>query len=389
MTEAEKKATDISKELKTIFHDLHRIPEKSFCEFKTCEYIRAQLDKFNIEYENILETGTAAIIHGNSEGRTILLRADIDALPIEEESGVDYMSKHHGYMHACGHDVHATCLLGAAKILNSMKDKLAGNVKLIFQPGEEDDGGALPMIEAGILENPKVDAAFALHVEPLERCGNIQYRNGAVMASPDDFEIVIHGVGGHGANPHKAVNPINVGSSIINAFHTVSASCFDPMSPQVITICSFNSGFCRNVIPETAILTGTARTLDHDTRRIMAEKLKKTAENTAASMGAEAKFNYNWLFPPTISNKSTNDILLKSCAKLDCVKDIIELEKASMAGDDFAYFCERIPSSYFKLGVGGDWDNYPIHSPKFRANEDALKIGTAILAQIAVDFLNE
>ncbi len=387
MTEIERLAREYEDEIIRIRHDLHRIPELSFKEYKTASYIRQRLDALRIPYTAVCGTGIVAVINGSRPGRTVLLRADIDALPIEEESGVEFSSEHKGMMHACGHDIHAACLLGAAMILWRIKDRLAGTVKLVFQPGEEEDGGALPMIEEGILNDPPVDAAFALHVEPLEKCGNIQYKNGAIMASPDDFEIILRGKGGHGASPQTAKNPINGAAAIVNALGMLSASAFDPMTPHVITICSVNAGFCRNVIPENAVITGTARTIDPQTRKRIAELIKDCAQKTAASLGVAAEVNYNWLFPPVINDRAMNERLKEACGKLDCVKHMRELEKASMAGDDFAYFGERVPSCYFKLGVGGSGENFPIHSPHFWADEASFKIGAAVLAQLAADFL--
>ena len=189
----EEKAFQIKDELISIRRHLHSTPETDFEEIKTSSFIRSKLDDYGIPYTTSAKTGTVALIKGKNSNKTVLLRADIDGLPIKDESKFEIKSEREGYMHACGHDIHATCLLGAAKILNDIKDELNGNVKLIFQPAEEGIGGALPMIEDGILENPHVDAAFALHVEPLEKTGNIQIKDGSIMASPDDFKIVVHG----------------------------------------------------------------------------------------------------------------------------------------------------------------------------------------------------
>ncbi len=387
MTDIEKLAFEYEDEIINIRRDLHRMPELSFKEYKTAAYIRKRLSDMGIPYKEVCDTGTVAFIKGNRPGKTVLLRADIDALPIEEESGVEFSSENKGVMHACGHDIHTACLLGAAMILSKLRDTLSGTVELVFQPGEEEDGGALPMIEAGILGDEPPAAAFALHVEPLEDCGNIQFKNGAIMASPDDFEIIFRGKGGHGAYPHKAQNPINAAAAVVNALEVLSASAFDPMVPHVITICSINAGFCRNVIPETAVITGTARTIDPETRKRIAELIEDCAKKTAASMGVDAKVNYNWLFPPVINDKEMNERLISACRKLECVQEVKELERASMAGDDFAYFGERIPACYFKLGVGGEGERFPIHSPHFWAEESSFKIGAAVMAQLAADFL--
>lgn len=372
-------------ELISIRRQLHKTPETDFEEVKTAAFIRQKLSEYGIEYMVSAKTGTVAVIKGKNPGKTVLLRADIDGLPIKDESDFPIKSERDGYMHACGHDIHASCLLGAAKILNELKDNIKGNIKLVFQPAEEGVGGALPMIEEGILENPHVDAAFALHVEPLEETGKIQIKDGSVMASPDDFEIIIHGVGGHGAYPEKCVNPLSVGAAILEKYHKIPT---EYKLPCVVTICSFNGGTCRNAIPDTAVITGTARSIDPITRTKLIELLKNIADTTAKELGAVIDFNFNVLFPPVINSKEMNNIVKKSAEKLGIA--VTTLAEPSMAGDDFAYFCECIPGSYFKLGVGNREKGavYPIHSPKFKADEDALPLGSAILAQTAVDFLD-
>jgi amidohydrolase len=379
------KAEAIKDELIEIRRYLHKYPETDFIEFVTSKYIQEKLSDYDIPFEIKATTGIVGIIRGAKPGKTVLLRADIDGLPIKEESKVEFASERDGYMHACGHDIHATCLLGAAKILNEMKDNISGNIKLVFQPAEEGAGGALPMIEEGIMENPHVDAAFALHVEPLENVGNIKIKNGSIMASPDDFEIIIHGVGGHGAHPEECVNPLSVGARILEKYHTLAN---DYNLPCVVTICSFNGGSCRNVIPDSAVITGTARSLDPVTRKKLVELLKKIAFNIADGMNAKLDFNFNVLFPPVVNDEAMNGIVAKSAEKLGL--NVVHLENASMAGDDFSYFGERVPASYFKLGVGNKAIGacYPIHSPRFKADENALPLGAAIMAQIAIDYLN-
>ncbi|MGN0108239.1 MAG: M20 family metallopeptidase [Hominilimicola sp.] len=383
----EEKAFEIKDELISIRRKLHAIPETDFEEVKTADFIRKKLEEYNIPYTAAAKTGTVALIKGRNSGKTVLLRADIDGLPIKDESDFEVKSEREGYMHACGHDIHTTCLLGAAKILNSMKDSLNGNVKLVFQPAEEGAGGALPMLEEGIMENPHVDGAFALHVESLEKTGNIQIKDGSIMASPDDFEIIIHGVGGHGAYPEKSVNPLAVGAAILEKYHEIPKKY---NLPCVVTICSFNGGSCRNAIPDTAVMTGTARSIDPITRKKLIELLEAIANDTAKEMNATLDFNFNVLFPPVVNDSKMNEIVRHSAKKLNCINDVVTLDKPSMAGDDFSYFGECVPSAYFKLGVGNTEKGavYPIHNPRFMADEDALPIGSSIMAQTAIDFLD-
>lgn len=383
-------AQGMREELVEMRRKLHKTPETAFQEYQTSAYIKQKLTEFGIPFQPCAETGIVALIEGEKQGKTVLLRADIDGLPIQEESGVDFASEREGFMHACGHDVHTACLLGAAKILYAMRDALHGAVKLVFQPAEEGVGGALPMIEAGVMEQPRVDAAFALHVEPLEEVGNIQLKQGPVMASPDDFEVIITGVGGHGAAPQNCVDPILTGAMIVNAYQTIVSRCFDPMTPCVVSVCSFHAGNCTNAIPETAILTGTARSLDPQTRTALAARLEHIAKSTAESMGAKCAFKFKPLYPPLINHDDMNAVVEQCANELNLIKNIVWLKEASMAGDDFSYFCERVPGAYFKLGVGNKKEgiHHPIHSPFFKVDEDALPIGAAMMAKIAVTYLN-
>ena len=387
----EEKAFQIKDELISIRRHLHRTPETDFEEIKTSSFIRSKLDEYGIPYTTSAKTGTVALIKGKNSNKTVLLRADIDGLPIKDESEFEIKSEREGYMHACGHDIHTTCLLGAAKILNDIKDELNGNVKLVFQPAEEGVGGALPMIEDGILENPHVDAAFALHVEPLEKTGNIQVKDGSIMASPDDFKIVVHGVGGHASAPEKCVNPVTIGTAIITEFEKLNATVLKD-KPCVMTVCYFNGGTCNNAIPQTAEIMGTARSLDNKTREMLIELLDKTAHETAKKHGTTIDFTFNKLFPPVVNNNEMNDVIRNSAKKLTCINEVVTLDKPAMAGDDFSYFGENTAriGTNVKLGVGNIEKGavYPIHSPKFIADENALPIGSAILSQTAVDYLD-
>ncbi len=365
--------------------DLHKIPELSGEEYKTAEYIRNKLSEYNIPYQIVDKTGTVALIKGGLPGKTILLRADIDALPVEENNDLDFKSEHKGLMHACGHDIHTACVLYAGKVLNDMRNSLKGNVKLVFQPNEEDTGGAEPMINSGVMENPHVDAAIALHVEPLEKCGVIQLKDGSVMASPDDFEIEIIGKGGHGALPDECIDPIKIGASIVTEYSKVPSEYFSGDTPCVVSVCSFNAGNCANVFPDTVKILGTARSLDEETREKVEKILEDIAKTACKKMGAECNFIFNKRYPPTINDKSMNKIVEASAKELSY--GITYLKKSSMCGDDFAYFARLVPSSYFKLGVGNDTFNKPIHNSGFMADENALPLGVAIFVKSALKFL--
>ncbi len=371
-----------------IREELHRYPETDFTEFKTKEIIERELQALEIEYCTLAKTGTVAVIEGKSAGKTVLLRADIDGLPILEKTDVPFKSLREGYMHACGHDVHTACLLGAAKILKKMRGEIEGCVKLVFQPAEEGVGGAKPMIDAGVLKNPDVDAAFAMHVEPLEQVGNIQLRDGAIMASPDEFTLKITGVGGHGSMPHRCVDPIAAAAAVINEFQKVVRTSLSPFEPCVVSVCSIHSGTCPNVIPQEATIEGTVRSFDESVRRKIAHILERTANEVSLSMGAKCEFEFRFLYPPLINNGSMNMIVANAARKINSIKEIIYLDNPSMAGDDFSYFAQNVPASYFKLGVGNDKINYPIHSPYFDIDNKALQIGAELMAEIAADYLN-
>ncbi|MBQ2670921.1 MAG: amidohydrolase, partial [Clostridia bacterium] len=254
-------------------------------------------------------------------------------------------------------------------------------------PAEEGSGGALPMINEGVMENPRVDGAFGLHVEPLEKTGNIQIKDGSIMASPDDFKITIQGTGGHGAYPEKSVNPLTVAAKILERCHAIPKK-YD--LPCVVTVCEIHGGTARNIIPASVIMTGTARSLDSDTRVKLNSLIREIAQTTAEEYGAAAELDFSLLFPTVVNDAGMNAIVRKGAEKLSCVKKIITLEKPSMIGDDFAYFAKLVPSAYFRLGVGNaDMDAvYPLHSPKFKADENALPIGVSVLVQSAADFLD-
>jgi len=369
-----------------IREELHMYPEEGFCEIKTSEIIRRELTDMGIPFFASAKTGTVGLIKGKSDEKTVLLRADIDALPIQEETDVSFKSLNKGYMHACGHDVHTAVLLGTAKILMELKTELNGNVKLVFQPAEEGLGGAKPMIDEGIMENPHVDAAFALHVEPLEKIGNIQIRNGAIMACPDEFTIKIQGSGGHGSAPHQCIDPIAISAEIIKEYQTIVRKTISPMIPCVVSVCAIHSGSCANVIPDTAVMEGTVRAIDNETRFKIAEILEEKACKIAENMGGKCDFEYRALYPPVINNEKMNKIITNAAKKLSLIENVAELQYPSMAGDDFSYFSQVVPGAYFRLGVGNEKLSYPIHNSKFNVDNKCFEIGPALMSQIVFDF---
>ena len=377
-------AKKISDKLIKIRRDLHQIPELEFDVFETAKYIENQLDLLGIEHYRLANTGVVGILKGKNNDKTILIREDIDALTITELNDIPYKSKNIGKMHACGHDAHTTCLLGAAMILKNME--LLGNVKLVFQPAEEGSGGALPMILEGVMENPNVTAAISLHVEPLAKIGTLLFRDNAIAASPDEFSIIINGVGGHGACPKDCNNPIIPASVLINKLSTIVSDNSMSDDECVVSVCMVNAGSSYNIIPDKIKISGTVRSLSQDIRSKIEEIIEKYADAVTSQYNCSYEYEFKKSYPPLINDKKINDIVIGASKKIPQFNNVLYLEKAPMLGDDFAYFAELVPSSYFKLGVGNDKINSPLHSPNFNIDEDALPLGAAILAQSVIDY---
>ncbi len=374
-------------ELIKIRRNLHQIPETGFNLDKTAAYIEKVLDENGIDHHRLCKTGIVALIKGKSDRKTLLIRADIDALPVTELNDIDYKSKNDGKMHACGHDAHATCLIGLCLILKKLAPDLDGNIKLVFQPAEECVGGAEPMINEGVMENPTVTAAIALHVEPLADIGTLQIRNGAIMASPDEFTIKINGVGGHGACPEDCNNPIIPASKLITKLNSVVEDNFSNKSECVVSVCSVNAGNSTNIIPESVEILGTARSLSEDVRLKIEKVIGEYLDDICKEYNCTNEYEFRRLYPPVINDPNINDIVIKASEKISGFKNVVFLEKSTMTGDDFSYFANLVPSSYFKLGVGNEIIKNPLHSPYFNIDEDALSLGAAIFAQIAIDYL--
>jgi amidohydrolase len=390
------KIKNISKEvfpsLVKLRRELHQYPELAFNEFKTSERIARELKKLGINFKKgIAKTGVVGVLNGNRKGKTLALRADMDALPVLEQTNFPYKSKNKGMMHACGHDVHMTCLIGVAKIVTRLKDELPGKVKFIFQPSEEvSPGGAKPMIEAGVLENPDVSGIFALHCDPAIPIGQIGVREGPTMAHADSFDITIIGKGGHGARPHDGVDAIVVAAQVIQALQTIVSRKINPLEPVVVSIGKMEGGSARNIICDKVILKGTARTLNKEIAKKIPGFLKEIISGITKSAGASYELNYYGGYPILINNPKATDLARRSIAKLFGKEAIFELRRPMMGGEDFAYYLQKIPGSFLRLGIRNPKKDaiYPWHHPKFTVDEDAIKIGSAVLAGIAFDFLS-
>ncbi|MEP6683791.1 MAG: M20 family metallopeptidase [Parafilimonas sp.] len=367
----------------SIRHHLHAYPELSFKEFETSKYIGGLLKKWNISFKNIAGTGIEGVIEGKDPSyKTIALRADIDALPITEENDVEYKSQHEGIMHACGHDVHTTCLLGAVKILSDLKDEWRGTVKFIFQPGEEKNpGGASLMIKDGVLENPKPEAIVAMHVHPGLDTGKLSFRKGLIMASADEIYITVKGKGGHAAAPHLTADTVLIASQIIVSLQQVISRNNNPFTPSVLSICSIKGGNTTNVIPSEVKLMGTFRTMDENWRYKAHELIEKQVIQIAEAMGATAEIKIDVGYPAVYNDEYATDSAVV-LAKEYFGDDNIEETELRMGAEDFGFYAQKLPACFFRLGVRNEQQGivHNVHTAKFNIDENALESGAAIMA---------
>ncbi len=371
---------------------LHRHPEVSFEETNTMDYICNRLEVMGISYQRgDGKTGIVAQIDSGKPGKCLLIRADIDALPIEETRESEYKSQNPGVMHACGHDGHTAILLNTCSLLSQLKDGWRGIVKFAFQQGEETTGGAEPMMQAGILENPKVDACIALHMDTDLETGTMRVKAGPMYASPDDFAITIHGKGGHGAEPHLAIDPIVIAAQIITEIQTIVSRTVDPFEEAVITIGSVHAGHAPNVIPDNAKLLGTARSFTNEMRTYLSEKIHAVVEHVCAVYGAKYTYEFIKLFPPLQNDEDIAKGVLESGKRCLGEKNCIWGGRPTMAGEDFAYFTQAVPSAIFKLGCRNEKRGIiaPLHNSDFDIDEDSLQYGVAIFTDFALRFLGD
>ncbi len=375
--------------LEEIFKHLHQNPELSNREYETQKFILAELEKMGIEAVPCADTGVVGIIRGGKPGKTVGFRADMDALPVEEATDLPYKSQNPGVMHACGHDSHMTILLGMAKIMNEKKEELAGNIKLFFQPAEEKEGGAKRMIEAGCMEDPKVDAVFFSHCSATLPVGKIHVRSGATSAASDKFTVTFKGVGCHGAYPHRGVDPVVAACQVVVALQTISSRRNNPADPVVVTVGSIHAGSAGNVIPATCEICGTIRTLDPNTRKRVHEDLKQIVTGVAGGMGVETDISIKLGYSATICNDEMVALTRAAGEKVLGAENVLKHPETSMGAEDFAYFCEAAPGCNFRYGVNSEkTGKATIHNPAFMVDLDALPYGAAVYAQIADDFLN-
>ncbi len=371
---------------------IHANPELSYKEYNTAKYVAEQLKSYGLSpQEKVAETGLTALIKGkNPDKKVIALRADMDALPIVEANDVPYKSKNEGVMHACGHDVHTACLLGAAKVLNEVKDEFEGSIKLIFQPGEEKNpGGASLMIKDGVLDNPKPNQIFGQHVMPLIPVGKIGFREGMYMASADEIYLKVKGKGGHGAIPEMAIDPVLIGSHIIVAMQQIISRNSSPQTPSVLSFGKFIANGATNIIPEEVEIAGTFRAMNEKWRNKALGLIKNMAENIAISMGAICEVNISKGYPYLENNPETTRQARSAAEAYVGQENVVDLG-LWMGAEDFAYYTHEVDACFYRLGTRNESKGITsyVHTPTFDIDEEALELGAGLMAWIAIDGLS-
>ena len=366
--------------------DLHRIPEIGYSEEKTSAYVADYLRREGLEVQTeIARFGVVGLLETGRAGPTLMIRADMDALLLQEETGLEFASTHEGVMHACGHDAHMAMGLGAATVLNRIKDELSGTVKFIFQPAEEGPGGAKPMIEAGVMENPKVDYAIGCHVWPEIPEGTIGVRSGPFLAAMDRFDLKIIGKGGHGAMPHMCIDALEVGTQVVNALQRISSRHMHPIEPTVVTVGSFHAGTTFNIIPGEAEMCGTTRTFNLDIWDSWEQRLEKVIRGVCESMGADFELKFSKGYPPTINDDDISEVVRRCATEVVGQEKVVEPAQ-TMGGEDMSYFLQRSKGCFFALGAGRE-GYAPVHNPRFMFNEDILSLGVETHCRVALELL--
>jgi len=369
---------------------LHAHPELSYQEFKTAAFVQEKLQAMGIPFEIMATTGVIGLIQGkNPESRIVALRADMDALPIQEENDLSFKSTHPGIMHACGHDVHTACLLGAAKILQETRTEWSGTVKLIFQPGEEKNpGGASLLIQEGVLENPKPQAIAALHVNTILEAGKVSFRSGKVMASADELYFTIKGKGGHAASPHLTVDPILISSHLITALQQLISRHNHPFNPTVLSITSIHGGNTTNVIPDEVKLMGTFRAMEESWRFEAHQKIRQLSESLVRSMGGELDLHIDVGYPCVRNDPQVNEACRLLAETYLGAENVSETE-LRMGAEDFGFYAQQIPGCFFRLGTRNELKGivHGVHTPRFMVEESAIETGVGLMAWLGMRLL--
>lgn len=371
-----------------IRRDLHMYPEPSFEEIRTSNIIKEKLIELGIEVRSIGKTGILGVLNGKNSGKTIALRADIDALSVTEETELSFSSKNPGFMHACGHDAHIAMLLGAAKILASAKDEINGTIKFIFQPGEEGGGGATMMIESGVLENPKVDMIYGMHIFSLLECGKAAIMEGSVMSAVDGWELTIKGKSCHGSTPWDGHDAVMCAVAVINGFQTIVSRVNDARNPIGINVGTINGGERSNIIPGKVEITGSNRAFAKKSQEMLPIWMEKIIKSICEAYDCEYDFRYRIGCDAVRNHKDAVEFVRESVKKVIGNENIVQMPKR-MSSDDFGMYLKEVPGMYMFLGAGNDEKGYvnPHHSNNFMIDEDSFVKGAACHAQVAIDFL--
>ena len=384
-------AKEMNQQVISLRRDFHMHPELGREEERTVGIVEKTLQSLGIKTKRVAGTGLVGLLQGKGPGKTVALRADMDALPLDDKKAVEYASKVPGKMHACGHDVHTAGLLGAAMLLSRHKDQFPGNVKFFFQPAEETVGGALPMIVEGVMENPKVDGVFGLHVSPEIEVGKIGIYYGKFYAASDKLDVVIHGKASHGSAPQSGIDAILAASQVVSALQSFVSRNVSPMDAAVVTIGKFVGGYQRNIVADKVELAGTIRTLNPATRDAAKSHLTKLITGVAESFGAEVDITYTPGYPCLINDDAMTDLVKNSVTHLLGADNVVLVPNPRLGVEDFAYFLQQAPGSFYQLGVRNEAKGVvnPVHTHLFDVDEAALAVAAAVHAKVALDFLAE
>ncbi len=378
-------------DIRDLRRKLHQNPELAFEEKETARLLKDELSRTSLKIaRNIAKTGFTALLNGNGSGPVAGYRADMDALPVEEQTGLPFASKIPGRMHACGHDSHMAIAVGVARIVSELSDQFPGSVKFIFQPAEESPpGGARQMVADGALKNPDVDCIFGLHVDPAFKTGKVAVKDGPMLAGVNDLNIIVRGRGGHAAKPDNCIDAVVTASAIVQKLQSIVSRSINPLEPAVITIGKIQSGTVRNVIAETARLEGTIRGLSEKTLKILRKEIKRSVSNVARAHGATVELEFAEGYPPLENDRTANFFIRSATSELYGMGSVLELDSPMMAAEDFAFYLEQIPGAMYRLGVRNKrvGSIHPWHNNEFTIDEEAMKIGMSVSALAIIKFL--
>ena len=387
----DKLADTFAEETIQIRRALHKIPEPGYEEFKTAAFIEEYLRQFDLAVTTgIAKTGITALLDTKRSGPTVMLRADMDALPIQEDWNNAYASEHKGYMHACGHDGHMAILLASINIFTQLSEHLCGRILFVFQPAEEGGGGARQMVETGLLEKYSVECCIAAHIWPPLSSGKVGVRCGPTMGAMSRFKFTIHGKGGHAAAPHESIDALDTGIQLVNALQRIVSRHINPFTPTVVSVSQFNAGTAPNILPETAEIAGTLRTFDTEIRASWEQRLHTIAKGVCDSMGAAYTLEYSERYPPVVNDRTICSFVQRAAEGTIGEENVVEIEP-TLGSEDISFFFNKVPGCYYFLGAGDSSKEYTgqLHSPHFVLDESILPIGVKVLCRAACGLLSK